>query len=204
MKPILFDLEYENVDNRSYKLEQEDISPAYYQLLKKSPESDIQELVDSERGEYALLDTLGETFCDMPQYQDEQGLSANWMAYGADLIEDLSTSLERDYKPEPDDIKAVYSLVLDWIAEYEKSDIFKDNMQKLINKAANDARDIIASYKLSEPDMLPVLTELLAKLVLIDGFEKSLVDAISRNEGNDLMKAMQITQNIASKFQVSS
>jgi hypothetical protein len=143
---------------------------------------------------------LAETMVTMPQYETEEGLNYHWRDYSADLINDLRESLGREEEPCTEDIDEVCSLVNDWIAAYEASDLPQENMDSLVKKAENIAADLITSYNLERADMQPALTAVLAKLVVIEGFEKSLAEAISKNENGDVIRAMQIAKNISNHF----
>lgn len=198
MKPILHDLEYDTSEHETVNLLGADVTPAYYALLKGENPSQIEEYLD--RDALTLIEMLAETMVTMPQYETEEGLNYHWRDYSADLINDLSESLGREEESCTEDIDEVCSLVNDWIAAYEASDLRQKNMDSLVKKAENIAADLIASYNLERADMQPALTAVLAKLVVIEGFEKSLADAISKNENGDVIRAMQIAQNISNHF----
>ena len=198
MKPILHDLEYDTSEHETVNLLGADVTPAYYALLKGENPSQIEEYLD--RDALTLIEMLAETMVTMPQYETEEGLNYHWRDYSADLINDLSESLGREEESCSEDIDEVCSLVNDWIAAYEASDLREKNMDSLVKKAENIAADLITSYNLERADMQPALTAVLAKLVVIEGFEKSLADAISKNENGDVIRAMQIAQNISNHF----
>lgn len=201
VKPILHDLEYDISDHTTIELLGADLTPAYYALLKDGNPSHIEDYLD--RDTLPLMEMLAETVSTMPQYENEEGLNYHWRAYQADLINDLRESLDREEEPYPEDIDDVCSLVNDWIAAYEESDLRQKNMDSLIEKAGDEAADLISNYRLEKAEMQPALTAVLAKLVIIDGFEKSLADAISKNENGDVVRAMQIAQNISNHFSSS-
>lgn len=198
MKPILHDLEYDISDHTTIELLGADLTPAYYALLKDGNPSDIEEYLDEDS--LSLMEMLAETVSTMPQYENEEGLNYHWRAYGVNLINDLRESLGREEEPTSEDIDDVCLLVNDWIAAYEASDLQQKNMDSLIEKAGDQAADLISNYKLEKAEMQPALTAVLAKLVIIDGFEKSLADAISKNEDGDVIRSMQIAQNISNHF----
>ena len=194
MKSILHDIEYE-INGRGESIDKADISPAYAALLEDYAGEPLDDLIDDN----ILIEELSHKMAGMPTYEDQYGINHYWMAFGASLIDDLCKSLEidKDDAPAEDDFDGVRLLADKWLEAYRQSKSKEDHTDQLIKKFEEQLNSLMHGYRLNDPVMKPILTSMLAKLVIIDGFETSLVNAIALNNSDDPIQAMKITQNIS-------
>lgn len=117
IKPIIHDLEYDS-NYVTSTLDKVDVTFHYASLLKDLDESSI---IDFAEDKDHLIESMREIFEADHSLLDSGDLCRPWMAYGLDLIDDLSTSLGID----ADDQDPV-ELVARWLED----PIHRDNEER--------------------------------------------------------------------------